>query len=206
MEIETFDNIGSLNLSGDNTIINISHEYVLGETESDDNNIYREINLKDKTKVKSSISYLWFVLILTIFLFIVTLIIYLIVISTYNENYTIENNIYLKPKISGHNYSSILFDNGMKIILTQVHFNDTSGGAISFDSGYLDNKYKPGYLHLALLCLINKLKFGKSEINYKLKNYLGEIYYSIDNDYSSFYFTILNNGFRDYLRYNGVFE
>ena len=201
MEIETFDNIGSLNLSGDNTIINISHEYVLGQTEDDDNNIYREINLKNKTKVISSIPYLWFVLILTIFLFIVTLIIYLIVISTYNENYTIENNIYLKPKISGHNYSSILFDNGMKIILTQVHFNDTSGGAISFDSGYLDNKYKPGYLHLALLCLINKLKFGKSEINYKLKNYLGEIYYSIDNDYSSFYFTILNNGFRDYLRY-----
>ena len=138
MEMDTFDNIGPLNLSGDNTIINISHEYILGETEDDDNNIYREINLKDKTKVISSIPYLWFVLILTIFLFIVTLIIYLIVISTYNENYTIENNIYLKPKISGHNYSSILFDNGMKIILTQVHFNDTSGGAISFDSGYLD--------------------------------------------------------------------
>ena len=55
-------------------------------------------------------------------------------------------NPYTKPKYSSHNYTSITFENGLKLVLVQINTEDDAGGVISFDYGYLDNKYKPGYI------------------------------------------------------------
>ena len=207
--MESFNQIGKLNISRDSSNVDSSPEYNLYENEEDNyyyNNIKKsnDMDIEKETKHRFQIPY---VIVIAIFVFLITIatiIAYLIVISTYKPNYIYEENVYLKPKISGHNYSSLTFDNGMKIILTQVHFNDTAGGAISFDKGYLNNNYKQGYLNLAVLSLIDKIKNGKTEKAYKqLRNYLGKLDYSVDQEYSTFYFTILNNGFKKYLKYFG---
>ena len=211
MEIDTLENIGKLNISDDKSDNNLSEDYINVEnkesnieenkSQSKEEDIYSDLNIKEEIRNKTKLPYICYVFFFEIFLFIITLVAYLIVISTYKENYTLNDNIYLKPKISEHNYSSITFDNNIKIILTQVNYNDTAGGAISFDKGYLDNEYKPGFLNLALLSLINNLTNDKNEIRYKLKNYMGTLDYSLDEYYSTFSFTILNNGFFDYLKY-----
>ena len=211
MEIDTLENIGKLNISDDKSDNNLSEDYInienkesnIEENKSQitEEDIYADLNIKEEIRNKTKLPYICYVFFFEIFLFIITLVAYLIVISTYKENYTLNDNIYLKPKISEHNYSSITFDNNIKIILTQVNYNDTAGGAISFDKGYLDNEYKPGFLNLALLSLINNLTNDKNEIRYKLKNYMGTLDYSLDEYYSTFSFTILNNGFFDYLKY-----
>ena len=207
--MESFNQISKLNISKDSSNVDISPDYNLYENE-EDNYIYNNINktnnidLEKKIKHKFQIPYVIALVIFVSLITIASVIAYLIVISNYIPNYKYEENVYLKPKISGHNYSSLTFDNGIKIILTQVDFNDTAGGAISFDKGYLNNNYKPGYLNLAVLSLIDKIKNRKTENAYKqLRNYIGELDYSVDEEYSTFYFTILNNGFKSYLKYFG---
>jgi secreted Zn-dependent insulinase-like peptidase len=70
---------------------------------------------------------------------IICLIIYLIFLSKYEITYTYVENAYIKPKYSSHNYSSITFENGLKLILVQIDPGEEAGGAITFDYGYLDN-------------------------------------------------------------------
>ena len=89
--------------------------------------------------------------IITLLLFIIGVIIYLIVLSKYEITYIYTENAYEKPKYSNHSYSSILFENDLKVVLVQVDPDDEAGAAISFDYGQLDNQFKPGYLELALL-------------------------------------------------------
>ena len=156
------------------------------------------------TKIKN-ISYIYFVDIFAIILTISMAIAYAIIKSKYIVNYKYEDDdIYLKPKILEHKYSRITFNNGIVFVLTQVDPNDTAGGAIAFDKGYLNDEYKnkSGYLNLALTNLVYNLKYNKKGDAYgHLYNYLGKIKYLSDEDYSCFYFSILNNGFLKYLNY-----
>ena len=127
---------------------------------------------------------------------IICIIIYLSFLSKYEVKYTYLENAYTKPKYSSHNYSSITFENGLKLILVQIDPGEEAGGAISFDYGYLDNKYDPGYIKLAFLSLI-KENISNSEY---LENYFGKFEYEIGKYYTSFYFQILGGGFQKYLK------
>ena len=149
----------------------------------------RQIKLKD-------IPYIIYTTLLAVLLVIICVIIYLIVLSKYEITYIYTENAYEKPKYSNHNYSSILFENGLKLVLVQVDSDDKAGGAISFDFGYLDNKFEPGYLELAFLSLINNNVYYSEY----LTKYFGDFNSEVEKYYSSFYFQILGDGFQDYLK------
>ena len=134
-------------------------------------------------------------MILILLITIISGIIFLIISSKYEVKYNIVENAYTKPKYSNHNYTSITFENGLKLVLVQIDTNDSAGGAISFDYGYLDNKYDPGYIKLAFLSLKN---YNIKNDDYE--NYFGEFDYEIGKYYTSFYFQILGGGFKKYLK------
>mgnify|MGYP002626282752 CR=1 FL=1 len=137
-----------------------------------------------------------YVTVLTLLLLITSVIIYFIFLSKYEITYIYEENAYEKPKYSKHKYSSITFENGLKVVLVQVDQDDKAGAAISFDYGYLDNRFEPGYLELAFHSLINK---EVSDSKY-LINYFGDFSLVVEKYYSSFCFQILEGGFKDYLK------
>lgn len=172
---------------------------VYNDDDDDDDSDQEEngVLIPEKTSNnKFHLSYILYVLIFTFILLIITIIILIIVSNTYKENYTFERDIYLKPCISEHNYSRLNFTNGLEIVLTQVHYNDKAGGAISFDTGYLDLKYNPGFARLAFL----SLRYDDREAQKQLTDYMGEIKQTNEEFYSSIYFTILNSGFAQYLK------
>ena len=159
-----------------------------------------EIEKKSKNKsTKIKVSYICVLDISVIITAILTAIAYVIVRAKYEKNYEIREEPYLKPEILDHKYLKLTFKNKIIFVIGQIHFNDSAGGAIAFDKGYLNNlnkEYKPGYLNLALTSLIYDSKFNKNGAAFEhLNNYLGNIKYSSDQDYSSFYFSILNDGF-----------
>lgn len=129
-------------------------------------------------------------------IFFVLFIIYLIGISKYEVTYKYTEQAYIKPKYSSHNYSTLTFNNGLKVVLTQVDPDDEAGCVISFDYGYLSTQFEPGYLKLAFLSLINK-NISNSDV---LTNYFGSFNYDINKYYTSFYFNILGGGFQKYLK------
>ena len=149
-----------------------------------------------ETKKKFKFIFMIYILLFTFILFIIFLIIFIVVLFQYKENYKYEENYYLKSSISNHNNSRIEFNNGLEIVLTQVNTDDNAGGAISFETGYLDNKYEPGLLKLAILSL------GRNERTFReyLNDYLGNLNKVSEEFYSSIYFTILNSGFQHYLK------
>ena len=105
------------------------------------------------THKKCHIPFIVYILIFTFILLIISIILLIRALNTYEIYYIYEKDIYIKPNISEHNYSKISFKNGLQIVLTQVSFDDIAGGAISFERGYLDKKYEPGLLNLAFLSL-----------------------------------------------------
>ena len=152
-----------------------SKRYNVEEKENDQDLLLKETgqiedfkDRKTKSKNKKKLPFLVFLLIFTAVLFLGTLIFLIIVLLSYKENYKYEEDIYLKPNISEHNYSRITFFNtGLEIVFIQIHSDDMAGGAVTFDTGYLDYKYEPGNLH---------------QIS--------------EEFYSSTYYTILNSGFK----------
>ena len=147
-------------------------------------------------KNKCGIPFIIYILILTFIIFLILIITLIIVNSKYKEHYIFQEDIYTKPQISEHNYSRILFNNNIEIILTQVHFNDTAGGALSFENGYLDLRFEPGFLKLALLCLRKNDANSLTELN----DYMGDLKFANEEFYSTLYFTILNSGFQKFLK------
>ena len=135
--------------------------------------------LKKTFKNKINLHFLVFILILTAILFLCTLIYFIIVLSKYEQNYKKEENIYLKPSSSEHNYSRLIFDNGLEIVLIQIHTDDMAGGSITFDSGYLDPKYKPGFLRLAL----DSLKFNDINNYENISEYMPYITHNSEEFY-----------------------
>ena len=163
-----------------------------------DDNDYENLKIKSidqEAKIKKKLPFIIYIFIFSAILFLTTLIVLIYVLCTYKIYYEYKENIYLKPIISEHNYSSLLFDNGLKIILTQVHPNDYAGGALAFEAGYLDSKYKPGFLNLA----VNSLRYNDLDSIRYLNEYMGSLNQSLEEFYTSTYFTIINSGFKSFL-------
>ena len=139
---------------------------------------------------------IFYVFIFGLFLLVGSFISFIIILIikqiTYKEYY----EPYSKPSISNHNYTQIIFENGLELLIVKIDENDTAGGSIAFETGYLDRNYEPGYLKLAMLCLLND-NITKNNI---LRDYLGDFQFSVDEFYSTFSFKILNAGFFKYLK------
>ena len=159
------------------------------------NNIENVIIIKKQKKCKD-IPFIIYPIIITFLLTIISIILLIAFSSKYEITYIYKENPYNKPKYSKHNYTSITFNNGLKLILVQVDSDDEEGASITFDYGYLDNKYEPGIIRLAFLSLISD-EITESDV---FLNYLGLFYFGLEQYYSSFYFHILSGGFQDYLK------
>ena len=179
--------------------VEINDNYKFSINQDNDEEINEEDNIQifnEKSNNKLKLPFMIYILIFTLFLLLGTLLTLMIVHIKFKENYCIEENIYLKPSISEHNYTKLKFNNGLEIILTQIHHNDIAGGALSFNTGYLDTKYDPGLLKLTFLSLRHSEKESLSEFN----KYMGELNQASEEFYSSIYFTVSNAGFKDYLK------
>ena len=150
------------NIEENSLIINSDNEEITTNNISIVNEQSNNMIAKKSTKLKD-IPFIIYPLILSGFFLIISIIALLIIFSKYEKNYIKEENAYIKPKYSSHNYTSLIFNNGLKLVLVQVNKDDNEGGSISFDYGYLDNKYEPGHLKLAFLSLISD-KLTNAEI------------------------------------------
>ena len=175
-----------------------NHFQIIGEVNAENNNTEDETTCFVKQEFKRyNLPYILYVLFFTFVLFIASIIVLVIISHKKKIYYDFEKDIYIKPKISGHNYSRMSFENGLEIVFTQVHTKDTAGGAISFERGYLDLKYDPGFLRLAFL----SMKYNNDmETSTHLADYIGTLNQACEEFYSTGYFTILNSGFRTYLK------
>ena len=185
-----------------------SEKYLVKETDDEqvasinDNEEEHFIFKKKDKKKRNKLPFLVYILIFTFIVFLISVIIYCIVNNEYIENYKeYKDDIYLKPSISEHNYSKLVFDNGLEIVLTQVHYEDKAGGAITFEKGYLDPEYEPGYLELAFYSLRNTDR----DLSIFIRNYMGDLRKSSEEFYSTIYFNILNSGFQYYLKNFGEY-
>ena len=180
----------------ENLIVNEEKDNIIKNI-NDKNNLNAEnaIILKKSIKLKD-IPYIIYPAFLSILFLIIYLIIFLAFSSKYKVTYIHEENAYDKPKNASNNYTTLKFENGLKLVLVQVDSEDDAGGAISFDYGYLDNKYDPGYIKLAFLSLIS----DDMTKNDTYINYFGKFKWDIGEFYSTFYFQILAGGFQEYLK------
>ena len=151
---------------------------------------------KPKRKFNLKFPFIIYIVLFTFILFIASIIALFAIRNKYKPNYEFYQNIYKKPFISEHNYSKLIFDNNLEIILTQVHYDDNAGGALCFEKGYLDLQYDPGLLKLTLLSLRKNDRESLTE----LRDYMGELSQSTEEFYSTLYFTILNSGFEKFLK------
>ena len=152
--------------------------------------------LKTNIKTKRKLPFIVYILIFSSILFLGSLISLIVIYSKYVLDYDVyDGEIYIKPNISDHNYSKISFHNGLEIVLSQVNYNDSAGGAISFEKGYLNQEYDPGYLKLVFYSFRHNEKSSSRYLTY----YMGDSQKSIEEFYSTIYFKILNSGFQNYL-------
>ena len=106
----------------DNLIINSDQEHILLKN-TNNNNIENVIIIKKSIKCQD-IPFIIYPIIITIILVIINIIIFFIFKSKYEITYIYEENPYNKPKYSTHNYSSITFKNGLKLVLVQIEGGD----------------------------------------------------------------------------------
>ena len=149
---------------------------------------------KEKNKIR--LPFIFYIFIFSSILFVGALITLLIIFLNKKPNYDIYNDPYIKPSISEHNYSKLIFHNGLEIVLTQVNYNDSAGGAISFEKGYLNQEYDPGYLKLVFYSFRNNERNSSRYLIY----YMGDSKKATEEFYSTIYFKILNSGFQNYLK------
>ena len=164
------------------------------DVENNDNYKYNKLLEINEKKKKPLLFYAFILSLIILLIFAVIFLIYFFIIRK-NQNYIYEFDLMVKPEVSDFKYSNITFNNGLQVLLIQVGINETAGGTIVFDTGYLDTSYEYGYLQQAfsLLC-------GANFHNYtNLTDYLGNHASQIDEYYSSFSFNILNAGFFKYL-------
>ena len=154
------------------------------------------VHRKPKRKFNLNFPFIIYIVLFAFILFIASIIALIVILDKYKPNYRFEDDVYKKPFISEHNYSKIIFDNNLEIILTQVHYDDNAGGALCFEKGYLDLQYDPGLLKLALLSFRKNDRESLKEI----RDYMGELLQTTEEFYSTLYFTILNSGFEKFLK------
>ena len=68
-----------------------------------------DLTIERETKKRFTLPFIIYVLIFAVILLISSLISLLIVYLEYKQNYTFEQNIYLKPSVSGHRYARLKF-------------------------------------------------------------------------------------------------
>ena len=175
-------------------VINSDENSIISKN-TNKNNIENVIITKKSRKCKD-IPYLLYPIIIVILLVIISLIIFIVFSSKYEIAYIYEEDAYNKPVYSEHKYSSITFKNGLKVVLVQVDSDDKAGASITFDYGYLDNKYEPGSIKLAFLSLIS----GNRTKSDSYRIYFGKFHWVVEKFYTSFYFQILTGGFQQYLK------
>ena len=176
--------------------INTDH-YRVGSFQSDNTIITREKNRINFTKKIFKLPFMLYIVLLTFLLLLISIIWLIVVYNTYEEYYKYyDTDVYLKPKISDHNYSKLVFNNGIEIVLIQVNYDDTAAGVLSFDTGYLDLKYEPSLLKLALFSMKNTNENETIE----LEDYMGKLVQTHEEFYSTMYINILNSGFQKYLK------
>ena len=164
------------------------------DVKNNDNYNYNNLLGINEKKKKTLLLYPFILSLLILLTFAVIYLIYFFVIRK-NQNYIYEFDLIVKPDVSDFNYLNITFNNGLQVLLVQVGINETAGGTIIFDTGYLDTSYEYGYLQQAfsLLCGANVNDYTN------LTDYLGNHASQTDEYYSSFSFNILNAGFFKFL-------
>ena len=185
--ISCINNSGAIDEEDESNLIN---RY---EVKKDNDNVSNYLRLTKKNQKKLPL--LFYVFILSLLILLACVMIY--IFTNKKPSYTYEIEPIEKPGISEFNYSKIIFNNGLEVLLVKVGMNDTAGGSIIFDTGYLDNSYEYGYLHKAFLTLLGNDDDIKSSST--LKDYLGSFASSSDEYHYSFSFDIINAGFFKYL-------
>ena len=181
--------------------INKKSKESLDEEENEILNKY-EVNEKElnsnspliKRNKKKKLPLLFYIYIISVLLFIASFINFIVQYIKKDKNYRYSYEKIFKSSISEFKYSNLTFDNGLEVLLIQVAENDTAGGTIIFDAGYLDNQYKFGNLKTAFNTIIDNKKHS---IYYS--DYLGKNISNVNEYYSYFSFEILNDGFFKYL-------
>ena len=149
-------------------------------------------------KKKKKLPPLFYILIFSILVFLGFFIYFIVMSITKKENYSYELEGIDKPDLSEFKYSTLIFDNKLEVLLVQIGQNDTAGGSIIFDTGYLDSQYEYGDLKIALNSIVNKTNISNTTPD--LADYLGNFEINVDEYYSFFSFSILNDGFFKFLK------
>ena len=196
--LEIDDTYKSLKKKKDNYQVKDINEYNINSP--DQNSLLQPKKVKEKNYLFNklvSIPFSLYILILIILLLIITFLTYISYVFIFEVKYNYEEKAYVKPKYSSQEYSTVTFDNGLKLVLVQTSSDDKAGGVISFDYGYLNTNFEPGYLRLAFLSLIN----DNISNSFYLNQYFGEFNYAVEKYYTSFDFSILGGGFQSYLKH-----
>ena len=196
--LEIDDTYKTLKKENDNYQIKDINEYNINSP--DQNSLLQPKKVKEKNYLFNklvSIPFSLYILILIILLLIITFLTYISYVFIFEVKYNYEEKAYVKPKYSSQEYSTVTFDNGLKLVLVQTSSDDKAGGVISFDYGYLNTKFEPGYLRLAFISLIN----DNISNSFYLNQYFGEFNYAVEKYYTSFDFSILGGGFQSYLKH-----
>ena len=182
--------------------INIEKKGTLEDDEKDlidryevEDNKKSQFDFYLERKKRRALPFLLFIFIISVLIFFIFLLFFIIKSLSIKNNYKYRYDEIEKPKLSQFKYSNLTFDNKLEVLLVQVEENDTAGGSIIFDTGYLDNQYEFGELKIAFFSLINVIISKTTH----LSDYLGDTKYEVDQYYSYFSFNILNAGFFEYL-------
>ena len=165
-----------------------------------------EVNDVDENSAKTSffvrrlryqnyLPFIFYIFVLTILLFLglfgLTIFNYL----NANSNYISYDDYCEKPSLSIYNYTKLEFKNGLEVLLIQTGKNEMAAGTITFDTSYIDSRYKFGPLYLSLYSITKNILNNEN-----LSQYLGNSAISEEENSFSISFNILNAGFFQYLK------
>ena len=185
---------GSISSKNKIGIINEDECELIDRYEVEDTTNNNSIYILKRNK-KKKFPLLFYVYILSVLLFLGFLIFYISQYLNKNPNYKYEFEEIDKPDISEFKYANMTFNNGLEVLLIQIGENDTAGGSIIFNTGYLEKIYEFFNLQVALSCIFG-IGMKRSSV---LEDYLGNLDYSFNEYHSSISFNILNDGFFKYL-------
>ena len=111
-------------------------------------------------------------------------------------NYIYDDKPFEKSILSNYNYTNLIFENGLEVLLVQTEQNELAGGTINFDYSNQESQYKFVDLKLAMNSIISN-NISKSD---NLSEYLGNFETLEEENSFSISFNILNEGFFEYLK------
>ena len=165
------------------------------EVKEDENKRLSIVNYLAKKKKKLPL--LFYIFIFAVIVFFIFLIFFIVKSINKDKNYTYKFDKINKPNLSEFKYINLTFDNGLEVLLVQLGENDTAGGSIVFDTGFLNNQYDYGDLKIALNSISSKAEVSQMSSN--LSDYLGNFEAKTEEYNSFFSFNILNDGFFNFL-------